>query len=161
MKRRWSARQIAMLSFAAVTAMGVGSVAAQEQHQHGMMGDQSAGGEMMERCKSMMARHEEMKARLTEMDSSVDELLAQADDARGKEKVEALARALHEVVAEMRETRQMMAHGQAEMMEHMMDHMQNGMMQGASSAMESCPMMRAMRQEEGASGDEAHTGHHD
>lgn len=165
MKYRRLVGRTMLFALVAVAALGATAVAAGDQREPGMMDEQGAQGDMMQRCKAMMARHEEMKTRVAELDAKLDELVAQMDAARGKDKVEAVARVVHTLVSEMRQTRDMMAHGKTGMMAHMMKHMQKGMMQsmmeGMSGSEEQCPMMQAMKRKETPSDEDSHAEHHD
>ncbi len=111
---------------------------------HGMM----AGG-MMEECKAMMAKHDETMAKMKEMDEKLERLVAEMNAARGSKKVDAVAAAVSELVAQRHAMHSMMPGMHAEMMDHMMRHMQQGMMQGMKHSMSGCPMMKKDKAEAG------------
>ena len=97
--------------------------------------------------ESMMA-HQAMDARL-------DELVKKMNAANGSRKVDAVAAAVNELVAQGKQMREHMMAMHPEMMKHMMEHMRMGMMKGMDDSMAECPMMKSM-----APAKDPHSEHH-
>lgn len=90
--------------------------------------------DMMASCMEMMSQRESMMKQMDAMDKKLDELVAQMNQAKGNQKIDALAKAVTEMAAQRKQMRQETMKMEDGMMAHMMEHMQNG------SAM--CPMMK-------------------
>jgi hypothetical protein len=143
--------------FLLVTLVGAATLCAQqpappsaqkmeESEKHGMMGKMD---------ESMMAHHKEMMAKMEAMDARLDELVRKMNAANGSRKVDAVAAAVNEIVAQGKQMREHMMAMHPEMMKHMTEHMRMGMMKGMDDSMAECPMMKSM-----APAKDAHSEHH-
>ena len=112
-------------------------------------------GMMGKMDESMMAHHKEMMAKMEAMDARLDELVKKMNAANGSRKVDAVAAAVNEMVAQGKQMREQMMAMHPEMMKHMMEHMRMGMMKGMEDSMATCPMMKGM-----APGKDGHPEHH-
>lgn len=112
-------------------------------------------GMMGKMDESMMAHHKEMMAKMEAMDARLDELVKKMNAANGSRKVDAVAAAVNEIVAQGKQMREQMMAMHPEMMKHMMEHMRMGMMKGMDDSMAECPMMKSM-----APAKDAHSEHH-
>jgi iron-sulfur cluster repair protein YtfE (RIC family) len=93
--------------------------------------------DIMARCQQMMSQRAEMMQRMEAMDKKLDGLVAEMHQAKGSQKIDAVAKVVTEMAAERKQMRESMMQMNEQMMAHMMQHMQDG-----SAAM--CPMMKGM-----------------
>lgn len=91
--------------------------------------------DMMASCMEMMSQRDAMMKRMEAMDKKLDDLVIQMNQAKGNQKIDAVAKTVTEMAAQRKQMRGEMMQMQDGMMSHMMQHMQSG-----STAM--CPMMK-------------------
>jgi hypothetical protein len=80
-----------------------------ESGDKGMMGEDMMEGEMMD--EGMMAMHDDVHARAKMMNERLDALVAQMEAAQGKQKIEAIAAVVAELVAQHKSMHAMMVAG--------------------------------------------------
>jgi hypothetical protein len=80
-----------------------------ESGDQGMMGEDMMEGEMMD--EGMMAMHDDVHARAKMMNERLDALVAQMEAAQGKQKIEAIAAVVAELVAQHKSMHAMMVAG--------------------------------------------------
>jgi len=130
-----------MAGCAAVVISAVPALAAQtpQEHQHAATAKAKPPSDMAAKCQAMMAEREQMKTEMKAADQRLEDLVAKMNAASGKEKTDATAAVVNEMVAQRRAMRDGMMKMQHEMMSHMMEHMQAG-----KDSMAMCPMMKPM-----------------
>lgn len=98
-------------------------------------------GKMMEGCQEMQTQKESMKADMMAQDAQLTEQLAKMNAAPEKKKLDLMAAALTQMVAQRIVMYARKAKMEEEMMMHMMQHMQMG-----KDSMSQCPMMKGMKE---------------
>jgi hypothetical protein len=93
--------------------------------------------DMMASCQQMMSQHTEMMQRVEAMDNKLDRLVAEMNQAKGAQKVDAMAKVVTEMAAQRKQMRESMMQMNEQMMAYMMQHIQDG-------SMAMCPMMKGM-----------------
>jgi hypothetical protein len=106
---------------------------AKAKPQPGMAADMAA------KCQAMMANHEKMMTEMKAADQRLDDLVGKMNAASGREKADATAAVVSEMVIQRRTMRDGMMKMEHGMMAHMMEHMQSG-----KDSMAMCPMMKQM-----------------
>ena len=119
-----------------VLALGVAAQGQEPQHQHPQAAAK-APADMAAKCKAMMAEHQKMMADTKAADQKLDGLVTAMNAASGPAKVDAVAAAVTEVVAERKAMHGGMMGMHQKMTGHMMEHMQAG-----PNSMAMCPMMK-------------------
>jgi len=150
---------------AAVFLLAPASAAVQQQPQPASGATRGramtpAMGQMVDegQASAMMAERQQMMANMKAMDKTLDALVAKMTDARGTEKVDAIAAVVKELAAQRTRMRDQMTMVDGRMMGHMMEHMmsmQGGMMSmmgnrgqaGTAQSMANCPMLQALEKE--------------
>ena len=129
--------------------------------QHGQQPDQAARApqtpeQMQEHCQMMAQHMEEAHQKMEQMDRQLQDKLTAMRNARGDDRVDAMAAVVEELVTQrqqMHEQHRGMMHGA---MQHMGKHAAIGMQGQAQSAMMHCPMMQAqgeVHQQRGGAGE--------
>ena len=119
-----------------VLALAVGAQGQEPQHQHPQAPAQ-APADMAAKCKAMMADHQKMMADMKAADQKLDGLVTAMNAASGPAKVDAVAAAVTEIVAQRKAMHGGMMGMHQKMAGHMMEHMQAG-----PNSMAMCPMMK-------------------
>ena len=99
------------------------------------------------KCHEMMEARQHMMSDMESTKATLDDLVAKMDTAAGDARFDAMAKVVHELVAERHQMAAIVARTQPRMMARMMSHMQGGMA-GMKTAMPDCPAMKAMMEPE-------------
>jgi hypothetical protein len=131
-----------------------------EQKGATMMGDTKGDmmGSMMAADKTMMAKRQKMMSEMDATGARLEGLVAQMNSAEGARKMDVMASAITELVAQQTRMRHDMMSMSPEMMKHMMAHMKSGTMDGMQKSMSMCPMMQDADAAKG--GEQDHADHH-
>lgn len=142
---------------------------AQEEHDHSQMTVESEAAETTSDsaaghacCQDMMQMHQKMQEQMKAKDAELARLVEEMKSATGDAKVDAIAAALEELIAQHRSRHQMMmGHGSMPaMMMKMHQHMQS---MGGEMDMSKCPMMQEMKMDdesEESTDEDDHDEHH-
>ncbi len=148
---------VAAFAIAIVLAGTAGGFAGEKGEQATMP---HAGMDMPMMEEGMMAMHQKMHAKMQAMDQKLDALVAEMNAAGGRQKADAVAAVVAELVNQRKAMHSMMMEMQPRMMGHMMEHMRSGMMAGMKQSMADCPMMKKASEDAGEGDPEDHSAHH-
>ena len=134
-------------SIVAIVLLLSGCLAASSFAQGDPPPKQPAGaGQMKQRCQQMMQRMQQMQERMKQADQRLQEKLAAMKQAKGEEKVQAMADVIELLVQQRQQMQQQRMQMMQQMMGHMGRHMQVPGDQGRQMMM-NCPMMQQMQKE--------------